>query len=85
MVYTNWGTRQPTAANATTPGCVAMDGKADEKRQKQGGFWYDMDCNAKLPTVCRITDKKPPKNLTVYPGKCPDVSLRIPNHVTLSR
>ncbi|XP_039267956.2 macrophage mannose receptor 1-like isoform X2 [Styela clava] len=74
VLYTNWGRGQPKSANGTTPGCVIMDGKTDKRKQWQGGFWFDTDCSSKMMALCRKSDKKPPKNITVFPGKCPDNS-----------
>lgn len=75
VTYTNWGAGQALVPrNVTTRGCVAAVGQAIKSKNYQGGFWYDYDCNKKLRALCRITDKKPPKNVTVYPGTCPGVS-----------
>lgn len=72
VTYTNWGAGQARVPrNVTTRGCVAAVGQAVKAKNYQGGFWYDYNCTTKLRALCRITDKKPPKNVTVYPGNCP--------------
>ncbi|XP_076824515.1 macrophage mannose receptor 1-like [Clavelina lepadiformis] len=74
VLFTQWGSGQPSSSNGTGSGCTAMDGKALTSRRRRGGYWYDLQCNYTFQALCQQTSKKPPANITTYPGICPEGS-----------
>ena len=68
-LYTHWGDRQPLS-NGSTSGCVAIDGNTLQSRDRNGGYWYDLQCNNSFPALCQQTKNLPPATAT-YPGICP--------------
>ena len=47
-----------------------MDARALVSFRRNGGYWYELACDGTYPALCQQTTKKPPENVTTYPGIC---------------
>eukprot|EP00058_Branchiostoma_floridae_P010640 XP_002596128.1 hypothetical protein BRAFLDRAFT_66146 [Branchiostoma floridae] len=63
VLYTRWGENEPS--RDVGEGCVAIE---------YDGRWDDIQCETKLPYVCKTTSDIPPPTPYPVPGHCPDIS-----------
>ncbi|XP_078659901.1 lymphocyte antigen 75-like isoform X2 [Branchiostoma floridae x Branchiostoma belcheri] len=63
VMYTRWGENEPS--RGAGEGCVALE---------YDGRWDDINCETKLPYLCKTTSDIPPPTPYPVPGHCPDVS-----------